>query len=323
MLKNGWRRRGEKLRTYNRLLVTPLLDVKFRISTPIELGHGYFIWKKEFSIREDLKMWKDDNKRSLFSESLLENLEESKYWLIAHYESPELNIDDTDDIDDNVRNIAKMLLVLFRIVRLSRLFEYAQLTYTDGNGNRIISGIEYSFKSEVYAAEHELQTEYIYTDEDIEKTRKIFDNFYIHLVDGQVKEGRIQSSLLFLKIASETYYISVRLVNMSIALESIFSTSRHELKYRISQRVAFFLGNNSPNRTEIYKNMKTIYDLRSDVVHGGVLKKDKIEKLNEYLPLLEEYLKLSIIKILESSDLIDTFSDNLKIDEYFDRIILE
>ena len=145
---------GKKSNTNNRLLVVPLLEVKFEISTPVELGHGYFIREKEFSIREDLKMWKDDNKRSLFGESLLENLEESEYWLVAHYESPELSM---DDIDDNVRNIAKMLLVLFRIVKLSRLFEYAQLTYTDGIGDRIISDIEYSIKSEVLAAEHELK----------------------------------------------------------------------------------------------------------------------------------------------------------------------
>ena len=309
----------KSIKSNNRLLIIPLLDVKFRNSTPKELGHGYFIWEKGFSIRDDLRILKDDNKRLMFSESLMESLEESKYWLVARYISPNLVI---NDIDENVRNIAKLLLVLFRVVKISRLYEYAQLTYTEEERDRIISTLAYS-KGEVFAGEHELQPKYIYTENDIIRVVKIFDNFSLYLVDGKVKEGRIQSALLFFKIASETYTINARLVNMSIALESIFSTSRHELKYRISQRVAFFLRDNSANRTEVYNNMKTIYNLRSNIVHGGVLKKKIIKQLKEYIPVLEEYLKLSIIKILESSDLIDTFSDNSKIDKYFDRIILE
>ena len=307
------------IKSSNRLLVIPLLDVKFKISAPEDLGHGYFILEKEFSIREDLKTTRDDDNRLRLSESLIENLEESEYWLVARYVSPNI---DNDDMDDNVRNVAKMLLVLLRIVKLSRIIEYAQLIYAEGVRDRILSKLAYSSKSEVFTAEHELQPEYIYTENDIKKTIKIFNNFYLHLVDGQVKEGRIQSSLLFFKIGSETYNVNVRLVNMSIALESIFSTSSHELQYRISQRVAFFLGNNSANRTEVYNNMKTIYNLRSSIVHGAVIKKKIIKKLIEYIPLLEEYLKLSIIKILESSDLVDTFSDNSKIDQYFDDKIL-
>lgn len=124
-------------------------------------------------------------------------------------------------------------------------------------------------------------------------------------------------------MATETFRMETRLVNFSIALESIFSTDNIELSYRISLRVSFLLGNNSAERKEIFENVKGIYNIRSKIVHGSVLRKKEKDKLLKTVEKLEVYLRASIIKILKEPKLISIFKDSSKINDYFDDMILE
>lgn len=65
--------------------------------------------------------------------------------------------------------------------------------------------------------------------------------------------------------------------NLAILLECLLSTDKQELKHKICERAAILLGKNAEDRLAIYKDVKTIYDQRSRIVHGeGAPKKGQL-----------------------------------------------
>ena len=57
----------------------------------------------------------------------------------------------------------------------------------------------------------------------------------------------------------------------TIALECLILPhgDNHELRYRLSQRVAQLLGRNTPERKSLMEKTKKLYDIRSKIVHSG------------------------------------------------------
>lgn len=107
-----------------------------------------------------------------------------------------------------------------------------------------------------------------------------------------------------------------------IALEALFGTSQGgEITYRLSQRIAFFLGSNSEERKDISKLVKRAYSLRSEVVHGMRLKKLTEEKSNTSMLNTEQRIRDSIKKILQDDKLIEVFSCK-KRESYLDDLVL-
>ena len=76
----------------------------------------------------------------------------------------------------------------------------------------------------------------------------------------------------FLQRARMTEEIEIKIAMYCTCLEALFTTSNHELRHQLSERVALFLEQNPVKRTEVYSMMKTVYDVRSAVVHGGEVK---------------------------------------------------
>jgi hypothetical protein len=61
-----------------------------------------------------------------------------------------------------------------------------------------------------------------------------------------------------------------RLIAIAVGFEALFSPSdQGELKFRISQLAAQFLGRDSSERQAIFKSIKGMYDRRSKIVHGS------------------------------------------------------
>jgi hypothetical protein len=109
------------------------------------------------------------------------------------------------------------------------------------------------------------------------------------------------------------------------ALETLFSTSPNELTYRLSERTAFFLGESSNDRKDIFKFMKDAYAVRSSVVHGSTLGKKarSLDYLIEVSVRCDELVRQSLHKILSDERLGAVFtSDNDALDAYFTDLIL-
>ena len=107
-----------------------------------------------------------------------------------------------------------------------------------------------------------------------------------------------------------------------IALEALFGTTEGgEITYRLSQRIAFFLGSNTEERKDISGLVKSAYRLRSNVVHGMRLEKLTEEKSNTAMLNTELWIRNSMKKILQDEELIEVFSCK-KRESYLDDLVL-
>ena len=96
-----------------------------------------------------------------------------------------------------------------------------------------------------------------------------------------------------------------KLIDYMIAFEGLFIKEKAELSYRLSLRVAAFLGENRDEKGKIFTLMRRTYDLRSDIVHGSSYSKNieiNEEKLSfeELVSWVEELLRKSIKKSIET-----------------------
>lgn len=106
-----------------------------------------------------------------------------------------------------------------------------------------------------------------------------------------------------------------RLLDIAFSFEAIFLNDgeNKELSYRLSSRVARFLGDTIERRVEIFDTVRTLYNFRSKIAHGETLdkmKKGDAEKVNQVLDqapkILTESLRAMIVgkgpKGLKSSE---------------------
>lgn len=98
-----------------------------------------------------------------------------------------------------------------------------------------------------------------------------------------------------------------RLIDYWIGLEALFMPdSNAELSFRVSLRVAAFLGHSPDQWEKIYKDIRHSYNWRSAVVHGSSSSKEKELSKEETLPAVtmktKEYLRSALLRLLESNE---------------------
>jgi len=70
-----------------------------------------------------------------------------------------------------------------------------------------------------------------------------------------------------------------RFISFATCLESLFCTSRNEITFQLASRVAWFLSpGDCKERNRIFTKVKSLYGVRSEIVHGIKYSPDKIEK---------------------------------------------
>lgn len=102
-----------------------------------------------------------------------------------------------------------------------------------------------------------------------------------------------------------------KLVELVTALEALFSPNKGgELRFRISQRAAIFLGKEADDRLCLWKFFKRLYDARSQILHSGISafdppalltekdKKDLTIVSNEDLSQLGDLVRQALLKTL-------------------------
>lgn len=202
--------------------------------------------------------------------------------------------------------------------------EMAYIIYPDGQGQRIDS----NFLSTVNTLSDgkTLLTEF--NREELRKARLVlrhsWDNEEAKLsIDDKslLQKGshRISRAFYFLQIARSNADLAIKIANYCSSFESLFSTSTAELAHILSERVAVFIGSDSNDRSEIYRNMKNAYKIRSTVVHGSVLKQKNINLLDQVATTCDNYLRASMLNLFSSQKIFDLFSTdkNEELDQYF------
>ena len=136
------------------------------------------------------------------------------------------------------------------------------------------------------------------------------------------KATRVDRFLNFVQIARRSSVPAMKISQMCSALESLFSTSTTELTHRLSERVAFFIGESSEDKEAIYQFMKKVYAVRSQVTHGSHINNAVAESTPELSLKMLELLRRIIFKILEddcSSDVV--YGDNEFIENHFRKCL--
>ena len=99
-----------------------------------------------------------------------------------------------------------------------------------------------------------------------------------------------------------------RFVGFATCLESLFCTSRNEITFQLASRIAWFLNpDDYKERSKIFNNVKSLYGLRSEIVHGTKYSLDKIEKSEMELITL---LRRTFQKVLSDDCIYNIFRHN-------------
>jgi hypothetical protein len=93
------------------------------------------------------------------------------------------------------------------------------------------------------------------------------------------------------------------IIDYWIGLESLFAPDMtQEVTYRVSLRIAAYVGNEPEKRNQLFRDMKSSYGLRSTIVHGAKhSNKHSSEKEQSRLTdVTRDCLRVALIKILEA-----------------------
>lgn len=126
----------------------------------------------------------------------------------------------------------------------------------------------------------------------------------------------------FINLARTTNNPAMKIAQCCSALESLFSTDKSELTHRLSERVAFFLGEHGEDKEQVYQLIKECYAVRSSVVHGSHVKEGKGFTNQEKCRLLFELLKKIATVLLNNSQIEKVLEgSNESIDSYFRSLL--
>ncbi len=115
-----------------------------------------------------------------------------------------------------------------------------------------------------------------------------------------------------------------KLIDLCIALESLYVRESDELAYHLALRCACFLEQEKTEIEKTFRNVRDIYKSRSGIVHGTGKRLAERELLN-LVTEAEEYVRRSVCKLLSNIHYIDSISKKLQENEvhFLDKIVFD
>lgn len=141
---------------------------------------------------------------------------------------------------------------------------------------------------------------------------KPFKRFWKQYKKFQTDRATTKSNK-YLKIAlrrfnlgiEEDYYLEDKIIDYLISLEALYLPESRELTYKLSNRVAILIGKEERETEEIRQTIVKAYDLRSQIVHGKMVRPIKINgkiiQPKDFTFNIEEILRKSIRFFIELS----------------------
>lgn len=143
-----------------------------------------------------------------------------------------------------------------------------------------------------------------------------FDKFHLDDVEhasGFIQENTLPFSDPDLQSAFDAYELSyatnnpsLSLISCIISLEILLNPGHGEVSSTVSRNLAALLGTNTDDSEGIYHQMKSLYSLRSKVVHGGESKPVPVEKLEKSRELTRRAIRKWLLASTVKEDMIKT-----------------
>lgn len=102
-----------------------------------------------------------------------------------------------------------------------------------------------------------------------------------------------QRAYYFLDIARKTDFLPAKITSYISILESLFSV-KGDNTHKVAERTAALIGNNDNERIQIYRDIVSVYDIRSKYVHGSEIK----HSTHELMPNTSKKLDSIVRKVL-------------------------
>jgi Apea-like HEPN len=137
------------------------------------------------------------------------------------------------------------------------------------------------------------------------------------------ESSRVTRFLYFLSGARIQEDISIRLSQYMTTLEVLFGTDTSELVYKLSERVAFFLGEDASTRRRIFDTVRNVYKIRSKVVHGDAVAAKDMEEARDTSNEVDQLVREVGLKILSDAELKVRFNGRKEnLEEYFIELVM-
>jgi hypothetical protein len=105
----------------------------------------------------------------------------------------------------------------------------------------------------------------------------------------------------------------IRHLLLWIALEALFGVADGEIKYRLSQRLAFFLANDRSEAAELFAKAKQGYDTRCKMAHGAWGPKTlNTQNAVELTGITEEFVRRAFTRLLADDETTKKFCGSEK-----------
>jgi hypothetical protein len=270
----------------------PLFGFEYQDSEEFVFDGGKYALKKFFP-KEEISQ--EILETGIFSNRDINYIRLETWALVA--ENPEI---------ETYRREINILLLSFKIYKLSRLFIRYRLCKEN---IRLCSRLCVYLK---FILEEKSPKEINLHD------LKAINEGYSNLLRMNKTSNRTYNAIYFLYRAYHSEKWIESFILMMSALESLFSSERHEnATNTICSRVSAFLDSKARCR---YKDISKLYDLRSKMVHGRI-KVDKDEE--RHLKRLHEleYVATKCMKKILNDKIYLIYADDEQKEDYFDKIV--
>ncbi len=144
-------------------------------------------------------------------------------------------------------------------------------------------------------------------------------------LSGLTHDSRLARTLYFLQAARNTNDLLVKIAFYCMCLESLFSTDREGITYRVAERTALFIGSDGAERRRVLEDVTKLYGTRSKVVHGDLVRRSHLPELIDRVKRGDGYLRACLTKILGAPAMLELFSKkpNEAIIEHFRAQVLD
>lgn len=216
--------------------------------------------------------------KNTFNEKELNDIQKDPKWITVTF--PEIIFHPSTDVDNlNYSDNNPVFSYIYPLIKKLRLFKEGNICMPflyfyagSGKSSMLISGLEYG--------------SYVVPEEYTLNSLEISD------FKSNIQNIEIPFTYDFLQLAFENFELSYEMQNKNLqfltlmnGLESLFHPSDSgELTYRISRNCAVLLGNKKEDTRTIFKDMKKLYGIRSQIVHNGRadISEDELLKLRCY-----------------------------------------
>lgn len=212
------------------------------------------------------------------------------------------------------RQIRVYILPLFRIMKLFKkgnlIMPLCFLRFKGKYYEKLLHGeyygVSFDFDEDLYILNREEIDAFIKFKKEIEPYLKGIDFIELPFLKPspilkEFNKSGISCSLaiyLFLRPAWNFPLID-KLLDYVIGLESLFLLNEKNKKQLLSERVSKLLAKNEREKSQIFRIVKKLYEIRNSIVHGSGVKAESFDFLRTHIIEYSEYLRKSILAFLE------------------------